>query len=70
MFVALAVLLFSFQQRGRIGWQDVGNYLVAGSPAYLVPLIVGLFLRWRWLRKKNAAQAFEHRLKGLAPLDF
>lgn len=70
MFVAFAVLLVSFQQRGRIGWQDVGDILVAVLPACLVPFIIGLLLRWRWLRKKKAAQAFELRLEGSAPLDF
>jgi hypothetical protein len=59
------------EHRRLLTWEEVIRVLLFQVlPPSVMLCAVGLLLRWRWLRKKRAVQAFEQRLGNLAPLDF
>jgi len=65
VFGMFAYLVWA-RARSLLSWTEVwtieGNYVVGGG----ICLTIGLFFRWRWLKKKDAIRSYEQMLSSIA----
>ena len=65
VFGMFAYLIWA-RARSLLSWTQVwtieGNYVIGGG----ISLAIGLFFRWRWLKKQDAIRAYEQMLSSIA----